>query len=127
MAWGYLWGLVVYWQDCNIETDSSRSSALLTGYRQHKLNMLRIRPNILERRHVSHFHVVDGMLVGRKKVVSICTPINSQTVRKGTNHLFLFFYLCEKSKHGGIGILSQFWDAVNQEQPPCIMSPSKHK
>lgn len=128
MVLGYLRGLVVYWQHCNIKTDSSGSSTLLTGHRQHKLNMLRIRSNILERRHISHFHVVDSMLVGRNKVVSICIPLNSQTVRKGRN-LFFFLnkYLGEKSKHWGIGILSQFWDGVNQEQPPCIRSSGKHK
>lgn len=63
---GYLRGLVVYRQHCNVETDTSGSSALLTGHRQHKLNMLRIRPNILERRHISHFHVVDSMLFEKK-------------------------------------------------------------
>lgn len=100
----YLRGLVVYWQKCNIETDSSSSSAMLTGHRQHKLNMLRIRPNILERRHISHFHVVYSMLVKRKNTVSNCMPLNGQTVRNE-----FFFFTCVKSlSTGALASLASF-------------------
>lgn len=59
---GYLWSLIVYRKQGDVETDSSGGAAFLAGHGQDKLNMLRVRSDVMDRRHVSHLHIVDSML-----------------------------------------------------------------
>lgn len=70
--------------------------------------MSRIRANVHDGRHVSHFHEVHCMLerVQEKKADGTCTDKIAKKI---------MIYLCEESENWCVGVFSKFGYAVNQE------------
>lgn len=54
--------LVVNWHHSDVKADPWNCSTQMVGYGQNELNVLRIRTNVCDRRHVGDFHEVHCML-----------------------------------------------------------------
>lgn len=67
MIFFHLWQLVVHWHHSDIKTDPSDCFAQVVCHRENKLNVLGVRANVQDRRHVGYFHEVHRMLETKKQ------------------------------------------------------------
>lgn len=62
----HLWLLVVHWHHSDVKADPGDCFAQVVGHREDKLDILGIRADVHDWRHVGYFHKVHCML-GKKK------------------------------------------------------------
>lgn len=58
----HLWRLVVHWLHSDVKADPSDCFTSMVGYRENKLDLLGVRADVRDWRHVGYFHEVYCML-----------------------------------------------------------------